>query len=114
MPKIQGSNAGFRTGLQTIISNEEKVPWDYASMASTYCALCILKICGDSLDRVNKPEISAMLQLVFNPSNGSFYAHIDALESDMRFVYCACAVAAMIEDFGSIDVNSVVGYIKSV
>lgn len=36
-------------------------------------------------------------------SDGSFSASIEGNEYDMRFVYCACCICFMLNDWGSVD-----------
>ena len=68
---------------------------DGGHLAMTYTALAVLIILGDDLKRVDRASISRGLAKLQNP-DGSFTASLEASENDMRFVYCACAVAYMI------------------
>ena len=45
--------------------------------------------------------------------DGSFSASIDGNEHDMRFVYCASAICAMLNDWGSVDKKAMASYITS-
>ena len=45
--------------------------------------------------------------------NGSFRASIDGSESDMRFLYCACAISCILNDWSSVDIPRAVDYILS-
>jgi prenyltransferase beta subunit len=40
---------------------------DYAHIANTYVALCLLKILGDDYSRVNRAAITAGLRAIQNP-----------------------------------------------
>ena len=73
-------------------------PFDTGHIAHTYTALAILTILGDDLSGVDR---AATLRLVrqLQQSDGSFRA-FDEGESDMRFVYCAAAICAMLRDGG--------------
>jgi len=82
-------------------------------VAMTYCAIASLLILGDDLSRVHKEaclEGIKALQL----SDGSFKeTSADNGEKDLRFVYCACCVSKMLDDFTFIDVNKACSFIKS-
>lgn len=45
--------------------------------------------------------------------DGSFSASIDGNEHDMRFVYCASAICAMLNDWGTVDKKSMAQYIQN-
>ena len=70
--------------------------YDTGHIAMTYTALALLLILGDDLSRVDR---AATLHHVrsLQQSDGSFRA-FDGGESDMRFVYCAAAICAMLRD----------------
>jgi geranylgeranyl transferase type-1 subunit beta len=115
MPKAAGSNAGFRTSTMSIISETDgNTQFESGSMASTYCALCILKIVGDDLSRVNRPEIAGMVRRTLVERTGAYRSHVDGLEQDMRFVYCASAISEIIDDWSGVDAEAVLRYICSV
>lgn len=46
-------------------------------------------------------------------ADGSFSASIDGNEHDMRFVFCAAAICAMLDDWGTVDKPAMANYIKS-
>ena len=92
--------AGFRPNPSTILPGPST--WDYASLASTYSALCILKILGDDLSRVCKSQIIESIRGQIN-EDGSVNSHPNGVESDMRFVYCACAVCYILDDWEGIN-----------
>lgn len=75
---------------------------DYAHIANTYVALCILKMLGDDLSRVNREGIMAGLRAI-QGSDGSFRAMECGSESDLRFVFCAAAVCAILNDWSGFD-----------
>lgn len=86
-------NSGFRA-CSTMASDSES-EWDYGNLASTYSALGILLILGDDLSRVNKQNLVNALRQLQN-DQGSFRSHRECNEADMRFLFCACAISAMI------------------
>lgn len=46
-------------------------------------------------------------------ADGSFSASIDGNEHDMRFVYCASAICAMLDDWGTVNKKSMAQYIQN-
>ena len=85
---------------------------DSGHLAMTYTALATLVILGDDLSRVNRSSISQGLQKMQQP-DGSFRASFEASENDMRFVYCACVVADVINDWSGVDKDATVQFILS-
>ena len=81
-------------------------------LAMAYTALAVLKSLGDDCSRVDKSalirEMSSLQQ-----SDGCFSASHDGSECDMRFLYCACAISYMIDDWSGVDKDRAVEYIKS-
>lgn len=65
--------------------------YDGGNLAMTYSALNCLLILGDDLSRVNRQHILKTLARC-QQANGSFCVS-EGSESDIRFVYCACAIA---------------------
>ncbi len=43
--------------------------------------------------------------------DGSFRATFDECESDMRFLYCACAISSMLGDWRGVDKDRAVGFV---
>ena len=85
---------------------------DSGHLAMTYTALATLVVLGDDFSRVDRISISKGLQKMQQP-DGSFTASFEAAENDMRFVYCACVVADMINDWSGIDKAATVEFILS-
>ncbi|XP_065060016.1 geranylgeranyl transferase type-1 subunit beta-like [Rhopilema esculentum] len=86
-------------------------PYEEGHIAMTYTALCCLLILGDDLSRVNKKAIVAGLKAV-QLDNGSFMPVKSQGENDMRFIYCACCISHIIDDWGGINVEKVIKYIR--
>ena len=83
------------------------------SLANTYCALCILLLCGDyKLEHVNKEGLVKKLKLC-QRDNGCFSVLPTDSETDMRFNYCACAISYMIDDWCGIDQEALKNFIFS-
>ncbi|XP_038072069.1 geranylgeranyl transferase type-1 subunit beta-like [Patiria miniata] len=85
-------------------------PYDWGHIAMTYTGLACLLILGDDLRRVNKPAIVAGLKAL-QLADGSFAATLNGSENDMRFVYCACCISSMLQDWSGIDVEKAVEFI---
>ena len=73
---------------------------DLGNIANTYSALCVLLTCGDSLSRVDKVGIRSWVKGLQN-GDGSFRAITPESESDVRFLYCACAISVIIGEGGT-------------
>ena len=83
-------------------------------IAMTYTALATLVALGDhDLSHVDKKSILLSLKQLQCP-NGSFQAVVGiGSEHDMRFLYCACAISYMLQDWRGVDQSKAVSYIKS-
>ncbi|KAF0408181.1 Geranylgeranyl transferase type-1 subunit beta [Gigaspora margarita] len=88
-----------------------RLPFDASNLAMTYTALTSLLILGDDLSRVDKSAIINAMKYL-QKDDGSFTQTYQGMESDMRFVYCACAISYMLNDFSGINIDKVVQYIK--
>lgn len=104
--------AGFRGGPCHAGAKQ----YDCAHVAMTYTALCVLRILGDDLGRVNRASIVRALGAL-QEDNGSFYAcdphSCGFAESDMRFVFCAAAISFLLDDWSGVDRERAVGYVRS-
>ncbi|XP_042492542.1 geranylgeranyl transferase type-1 subunit beta [Macadamia integrifolia] len=79
-------------------------------LASTYCALAILKIVGYNLSRMDSESMLISMKNLQQP-NGSFMPiHIGA-ETDLRFVYCAAAICFMLKNWSGMDREKAKDYI---
>lgn len=103
-------NAGFRAC--STMASEGDSEWDYGNLASTYCALSILLILGDDLSRVDKNSIVNGLKALQN-SEGSFRSHRECSEADMRFLFCACAISAMIGRWEGVNKEAATEFVKN-
>ncbi|KAJ3298935.1 Geranylgeranyl transferase type-1 subunit beta [Rhizoclosmatium sp. JEL0117] len=83
---------------------------DTSHMAMTYTALLTLVILGDDLSRVNREAIIQALKHCQTES-GSFIASVDGAESDMRFLFAACAISYILNDFRGVNTDRAVTYI---
>eukprot|EP00051_Salpingoeca_urceolata_P029783 m.491004 g.491004 ORF g.491004 m.491004 type:complete len:361 (-) comp28992_c0_seq1:123-1205(-) len=85
---------------------------DGGHLASTYTALCLLAVLGDDYTRLDRTGVARDLSRYQLPS-GAFVATPQGGESDMRFVYCACCVAFMLDDWSGIDTAALQRFIVS-
>ena len=79
-------------------------------IAMTYSSLASLLLLGDDFSRVDTPRILEMLKSLQLP-NGSFLAHHLGSESDLRFIFSACAICRMLCTFGDLDMDKTINYI---
>lgn len=79
-------------------------------IAMSYTALATLLTLGDDLSRVGKSDVVSGLREL-QRVDGSFGATVDDCESDMRFLYCACAISTMLGDWSGVDTDRAVQYV---
>ena len=110
--------AGFRAGpfMGNKFSHDgtsSSSQFDTAHLAMTYAALAILTLLGDDLKGVDRDRTLAFVRSMQN-DDGSFRAYSGG-ESDMRFLYCAAAICALLGDdeFVGIDVRRATDYVLS-
>ena len=85
-------------------------PHDQGHIAMNYCALALLAMLGDDYSRVNRQAILKSMKKM-QQEDGSFACVNNGAEMDMRFVYCACVVSYLLNDWSGIDVNKATDYI---
>lgn len=95
--QFQSNNDGF------LIPNN-------SHLASTYCALTILKTVGYDLSRIDSGPILKSMKNLQQP-DGSFMPIHTGAETDLRFVYCAAAICFMLENWCGMDKEKAKGYI---
>jgi len=107
--KLQMPDGGFSGG--TVIGPYVS-KYNYGHIAMTYTALCTLAALGDDLSRVDR---AAALKLVaqLQRDDGSFQCIVVGSEHDMRFLYCACVICYLLNDWSPIDKEKALGYIES-
>ncbi|WCJ19586.1 Geranylgeranyl transferase type-1 subunit beta [Euphorbia peplus] len=79
-------------------------------LASTYCALSILKTLGYDFSNINSRSILLSLRNLQQPDGCFLPIHIGA-ETDLRFMYCAAAICFMLEDWSGMDKEKAKEYI---
>lgn len=79
-------------------------------MTVTYTALVMLLILGDDLQRVDGKAIVEGVRACQNP-DGSFTAMVIGCESDMRFLYCACCICYILDDWSGVDKRRAIEFV---
>lgn len=109
--RLQITGAGPRSGFQPSTTIPKDAPkYQCGHLAMTYIGLVTLLILGDDLSRVDKKSIIEGMRACQNP-DGSFTAIITGCESDMRFLYCACCISIILNDWSGIDKTKAIDYI---
>ena len=106
-PSFVGFKGGTFLGHPSPAEN-----YNHGHIAMTYTALATLRTLGDDLSRVDRSGIIRALkslQLV----DGSFQCIAVGSEHDMRFLYCACAISHMLDDWSGVDCDRAVAYIRA-
>ncbi|KAG5222541.1 hypothetical protein OIU76_013230 [Salix suchowensis] len=83
---------------------------NHSHLASTYCALSILKTVGYNLSNIHSELISMSIRNLQQPDGSFLPIHIGA-ETDLRFIYCAAAICFMLEDWSGMDREKAKEYI---
>lgn len=97
-------------------NNSNPLQFQHVHIAMTYTALCTLATLGDDLSRIASHRNEIISSLVgMQQEDGSFTSTTIASssENDMRFVYCACAISYLLNDWSGVDKDRVVHYIRS-
>ncbi|KAI5848654.1 terpenoid cyclases/protein prenyltransferase alpha-alpha toroid [Morchella snyderi] len=118
-------SGGFRGSPATFLYGAAP-HWDPPNLPASFFALVTLISLGDNLERVEKKGLLALLPKM-QRSDGSFGEWLGPDDevvgsSDMRFIYCACAIRwilkgrngdGIVEGVKDIDVDRCVSYIAS-
>ncbi|XP_058089468.1 geranylgeranyl transferase type-1 subunit beta-like isoform X1 [Magnolia sinica] len=79
-------------------------------LASTYCALAILKMVGYDLLSIDSESIVVSMKHLQQP-DGSFMPIHTGAEKDLRFIYCAAAICSMLNNWSGMDRKKAKEYI---
>lgn len=117
VPSKTGPKTGGFVGSSTLnIANSDENcgthRYKWGHLAMTYTGIAILVTLGDDLSRLNRKAIVEGVASVQRP-DGSFSATIEGSEHDMRFVYCATAICAMINEWGDVNKKTLAQYIRN-
>ena len=106
-------NAGFTGGtyLGDQFGQPESSLYHFGHIAMNYTALATLKTLGDDWSRLNQSALIASLRQLQLP-DGSFSCISVGSEHDMRFLYCACCISHMLNDWSGLDRDLAVRYIR--
>jgi geranylgeranyl transferase type-1 subunit beta len=85
--------------------------YDVPHIAMTYTALACLLILEDDFKFVQKQAIINELRLL-QTDQGSFRPYQSTTENDMRFLFCACCISYMLNDWSGVDKKRALEYIK--
>ncbi|XP_020103380.1 geranylgeranyl transferase type-1 subunit beta isoform X1 [Ananas comosus] len=101
---------GSRTSQFSADENEQIVYPIGGHLASTYCALAILKMVGYDLSIINSEALLISMRRL-QQHDGSFMPIHFGAETDLRFVYCAAAISSMLKDWSGMDKEKAKEYI---
>ena len=104
------SNGHFQGG--NYVGSDATTEYHQGHIAMTYTALCTLLVLGDDLSRIDKKLLLESTKALQRP-DGSFQCTHVPSEHDMRFLYCACAISHILNDWSGINVDLAVQYIES-
>ncbi|CAE6039227.1 unnamed protein product [Arabidopsis arenosa] len=79
-------------------------------LASTYCALAILKVIGHDLSIIDSESLLLSMKNLQQVDGSFMPIHIGG-ETDLRFVYCAAAICYMLDNWSGMDKESAKNYI---
>eukprot|EP00128_Syssomonas_multiformis_P000600 Colp12_sorted_trinity150504_noHs@34453 len=116
--EVESGRCGFRGGnflgqpYDPFAEKGQKINFDSGHLAMTYTALACLLMLNDDLSRVNRKAITTSLKHL-QDKDGSFSATPGGGEKDIRFVYCACCISYMLDDWSGVDKDLAAKYIMS-
>ncbi|VFQ88399.1 unnamed protein product [Cuscuta campestris] len=93
-------------------SNSEGPILNGSHLASTYCALAILRTVGYDLSLIDSTPILKSMRSLQQPDGSFMPIHIGA-ERDLRFVYCAAAICSILENWDGMDREKAKEYISN-
>ncbi|XP_068668720.1 geranylgeranyl transferase type-1 subunit beta-like isoform X2 [Aristolochia californica] len=107
-----GEFYGFHGSRSSQFSRDDPVSARHngSHLASTYCALAILKLVGYDLRSIDYESILISMKNLQQP-DGSFMPTHNGAEKDLRFVYCAAAICFMLDDWSGMNRAKATEYI---
>ncbi|CAC5412231.1 PGTB1 [Mytilus coruscus] len=93
-------------------ARKHPIPLDSGHIANTYTALLSLIILGNDLSGVDKRSVTTGLRYL-QQEDGSFCCVPEGSENDMRFVYCACCISYILDDWRGVNKDKAVQFIKN-
>ena len=86
--------------------------FDTGHLAMTYTAIASLLILGDDLSRLNRELVARSMGTLQTPE-GSFLSCKEGGECDMRYVYCACCVCYILDDWRFVNKVKIAEFVKN-
>ena len=86
--------------------------YNHGHIAMTYTALCTLTMLGDDLSRLDKDIILRAMKTL-QRDDGSFKCVAVGSEQDTRFLFCACAISHMLNDWSAVDKDRAVEFVRN-
>ncbi|XP_059666243.1 geranylgeranyl transferase type-1 subunit beta [Cornus florida] len=107
-----GQFYGFHGSRSSQFQSSDNAVWipNGSHLASTYCALAILKTIGYDLSLIDSESILKSMKNLQQP-DGSFMPTHTGAETDLRFVYCASAICFMLDNWSGMDTEKAKEYI---
>ncbi|MFS8012716.1 putative protein geranylgeranyltransferase type I [Helianthus anomalus] len=102
---------GSKSSQFDSVDNWVSVP-NNSHLASTYCALAILKIVDYDFSLIDSSSISKSMKHL-QQSDGSFMPIHTGAETDLRFVYCAVVISSLLDNWSGVDKEKAKNYILS-
>ncbi|KAI6653213.1 Geranylgeranyl transferase type-1 subunit beta-like [Oopsacas minuta] len=85
--------------------------FDTGHLAMTYTAIASLLILGDDLSRIDRECIAKTIGNL-QTAEGSFLSCLEGGECDMRYIYCACCVCYILNDWRFVDKKRITDFIR--
>ncbi|KAF5360902.1 hypothetical protein D9756_004953 [Leucocoprinus leucothites] len=108
--------SGFRPSpfmtLHPLESNLEYSDYDAPHLIMTYTALLALAILRDDFSKLDRSGLITFLRAC-QREDGSFMTTPKDGENDLRTLYCAFAISAMLDDWSGVDVERAKAFIAS-
>ncbi|KAL1542212.1 protein geranylgeranyltransferase type I [Salvia divinorum] len=92
--------------------NGEAARLNGSHLASTYCALAILKTVGYDLSQIDSEVLLKSMKTLQQP-NGCFMPIHTGGETDLRFVFCAAAICSMLKNWTGMDCEKAKEFIRN-
>jgi geranylgeranyl transferase type-1 subunit beta len=86
--------------------------YDFQHITMTYASLVALIILGDDLSGVDRHGIIETLKYL-KRDDGSFSPYSNEKGSDLRFLYSACAICYILNDWSAMDIPKATEFILS-
>lgn len=93
-------------------SNDGAPNLNGSHLASTYCALVILKTVGYDLSLIESEILLKSMRTLQQP-DGCFMPIHTGGETDLRFVFCAAAICSMLKNWSGMDREKAKEYIRN-